>query len=33
MINVGRAIAYSKNPGEEARKYQLEFNAIREKHA
>ena len=33
MINVGRAIAYSENPAEQAKKYQIEFNASREKHA
>ena len=30
MINVGRAIAYSENPAEQAKKYQLEFNDSRE---
>ncbi len=33
MINVGRAIAYSENPAEQAKKYQLEFNTVREKHS
>ena len=33
MINVGRAIAYAQNPAFEAKKYQEEFNKIKEKYA